>query len=423
MGPVASGERVLSTITASGRSLAGLEAAAPEEIGLSAAALDRMTQRFQEDVDRGLLPGVQLLVSRRGKLATFESLGHSDPTTGTAMAADTIFRIFSMTKPIVSVAAMMLFEEGRYAVSDPLAKYLPAFADVKVGVERGGRLELEPMQRPITVQDLLRHTSGFTYDFTGANAVQKLYAAARFHRRDRTNAEHAAALAELPLMYQPGTKWEYSRSTDILGHLVELWSGKSLGTFLQERIFAPLGMVDTGFFVPPEKLARVAQAFPRDPETGQLLQPLDASDAGGRLFDVAQPPKFESGGGGLMSTMADYTLFCRMLAGRGSLDGIRLIGRKTHAWMTADHLGKIDNNHALLAPNLGFGLGFCVQREPGGGPSPGSKGMYFWGGIAGTTFWVDPEEDLLAILMVQAPGQRTYVRGLFRALVYATLDD
>ncbi len=402
-------------------SIAGLPLAAPEEIGLSPKALDRMTARFRRDIDEKLLPGVQLLVARHGKLGYFQSLGLRDPASGAAMADDAIFRIFSMTKPIVSVAAMMLLEEGRFAISDPLAKYLPAFTDIKVGVETGGRLALVPVERPITVQDILRHTSGLTYDFTGTSAVQKLYADARLHRRDQTNAEQAAALAALPLMHQPGVTWEYSRSTDILGHLVELWSGRSLGAFLQERIFAPLGMVDTGFSVPTDKLGRVAQAFAKDPETGQSLMRLDPADPQGVLFDVGEKPKFESGGGGLLSTMADYVRFCQMLLDGGQLDGTRLLSRKIVAWMSADHLGKIDNDHPLLAPNLGFGLGFAVQRELGGGPTPGSKGMYFWGGLAGTTFWIDPEEDLLAVLMVQAPGQRNYVRTQFRATVYAAL--
>jgi CubicO group peptidase (beta-lactamase class C family) len=401
----------------------GLPAALPEEIGLSAAGLERITAIFRRDVERKLLPGAVLAIARHGKLGYLETLGVRDPATGVAMTADTIFRIYSMTKPIVSTACMMLLEEGRFAVADPLAKYLPAYAKPKVGVVADGKLELVPAKHDITIQDLLRHTAGFTYDFTGNSPIHKMYHEARLQRRDQTAAEHAADLAKLPLLHQPGVKWDYSRAVDVLGHLVELWSGQSLGTFLAERIFKPLGMVDTGFFVPKEKHARLAEPFRNDPETGEPIPPLVKGDPAGVLMEVRDPPKFESGGGGLVSTIDDYMRYCQMLANGGSFDGARILGRKTVEWMTADHLLKIDNSHFLLAPNLGFGLGFAVQRETGGGPTPGSTGMYFWGGLAGTTFWVDRQEGLTAALMVQAPGQRNYVRALFRDAVYAALAD
>jgi CubicO group peptidase (beta-lactamase class C family) len=365
------------------------------------------------EVERGRVPGAVALIARHGRLAYFESFGKRDPAGGAPMAKDSIFRIYSMTKPIVSVAAMMLWEEGRFLLSDPIGKFLPELADLKVAVVHGAEIEMVPAERPITIQDLLRHTSGLTYEFRGSGPVHKMYNAARIYSRDQSNADQVAALGKLPLLHQPGTHWEYGRSTDVIGRLIEVLSGLTLGEYLQRRIFAPLGMVDTAFHVPAHLHARLAEALAKDPDTGSGVQ----------LIKVRDAPKFESGGGGLISTAADYARFLQVLLNRGRLDGVRLLSRKTIELMTADHLGTITGASDLLLPGYGFGLGFAIRLQPGISHVPGSVGQYFWGGLAGTTFWVDPAEELFAILLIQAPGQRDYFRTLFRDLVYAAFDD
>jgi CubicO group peptidase (beta-lactamase class C family) len=386
---------------------------APEDIGLSSAGLNRLSSVMRGEIERKRMPGAVALIARRGQIGYFESFGQRDPASGAPMAKDSIFRIYSMTKPIVSVAAMMLWEEGRFLLSDPIAKYLPDLGRCQVAVIQGGEIEQVPAERPITIQDLLRHTSGLTYEFRGNGPIHKMYMAARIYSRDQSNAEQVAALGKMPLLNQPGTKWEYSRSTDVIGRLIEVLSGLSLGEFLQRRLLAPLGMVDTAFHVPAQHHARLAEAFAHDPDSGGTVQ----------LIKVRDPPKFESGGGGLVSTAADYALFLQMLLNRGRLDGVRFLSRKTIELMTADHLGPITGAPDLLLPGYGFGLGFAVRLQPGIAHVPGSVGQYFWGGLAGTTFWVDPAEQLFAILLIQAPGQRDYYRTLFRDLVYAAFDD
>jgi CubicO group peptidase (beta-lactamase class C family) len=390
-----------------------LPPAAPEEVGLSAARLDRLTEVLRGEIERGRLPGAVALVARRGQVAYFESLGARDPATGAPMHKDTIFRIYSMTKPIVSVAAMMLWEEGQFLLNDPLAKHLPEFGRPKVAMVRDGKVELVPAERDITIQDLMRHTSGLTYEFRGNAPVQKMYMEAKVFRRNQTNADQAATLAQLPLMYQPGTRWEYSRSTDVLGRLIEVLSGLSLGDFLAQRILQPLGMTDTAFSVPAQHHHRLAEPFARDPET----------DAAVQLVEVREPPRFESGGGGMVSTAHNYARFLQMLLSGGTLDGHRLLSRKTVEYMTADHLGPITGTPDLLIPGYGFGLGFAVRLHAGIAQVPGSVGQYYWGGLAGTTFWVDPQEKLFALMLIQAPGQREYYRVLFRDLVYAAFAD
>ena len=387
--------------------------AAPEEVGLSRGRLQRLSDVLRGDIDRGFVPGAVALVARRGKVAHFEALGARDPAGGAPMHRDSLFRIYSMTKPIVSVAAMILWEEGRFLLGDPVAKYLPDFAGLEVAVERDGKIERVPAERDITLQDLLRHTSGLTYEFRGNAPVQKMYMDAKIFRRNQTNAEQAATLARLPLMYQPGTRWEYSRSTDVLGRVIEVMTGETLGEVLAERILKPLGMADTDFFVPAAKHQRLAEAFAKDPETGLGVQ----------LLEVREKPSFESGGGGLVSTAMDYARFLQMMLNGGTLDGSRLLSRKTVEYMTADHLGGMPGTPDLLIPGYGFGLGFAVRLQPGLAQVPGSTGQYYWGGLAGTTFWVDPAEQLFAVLLIQGPGQREYFRVLFRDLVYAAFAD
>ena len=284
-----------------------------------AVRLQRMSDAFKRDIDKGTMPGVTVMVARSGQIGWFDALGRQNPAAAAPMAHNTLFRIFSMTKPIVSVGIMMLLEDGHFLLNDPVAKYIPEFADQKVGVENNGKLDLVPLRRPITIQDLLRHTSGITYDHTGNSLVQQLYQQSRLRSRKITNAEHAALVASLPLICQPGAEWNYSRSTDILGRLIEVVSGKALGAFLTERILAPLQMAETAFHTGEENAGRLAEPFPTDPWNGEKVQ----------LFNMLEKPVMESGGGGLVSTTMDYARFCQMLLNGGTLDGVRIIGRKT----------------------------------------------------------------------------------------------
>ena len=390
-----------------------LPPAAPEEIGLSAARLARLGAVMRSEIDRGRVPGAVALVARRGRIGYFESFGKRDPVGGSPMARDSIFRIYSMTKPITSVAAMMLWEQGRFMLNDPVGKYLPELTDLKVAVTEGGQLQLVPAACPMTIQDLLRHTSGLTYEFRGVGAVQKMYTVAKLASRSQTSAGQVASLGKLPLMHQPGTRWEYSRSTDVLGRLVEVLADTTLGEYFERHILGPLGMTDTAFHIPSQAHDRLAEAFAKDPETG----------AGVQLLEVRNPPSFESGGGGLVSTASDYACFLQMMLNNGEFAGVRFLSRKTVEYMTADHLGAITGAPDLLLPGYGFGLGFAVRLHAGIAQTPGSVGQYFWGGLAGTTFWVDPKEQLFAIMLIQAPGQREYYRMLFRDMVYAAIAD
>jgi CubicO group peptidase (beta-lactamase class C family) len=390
-----------------------LPQAKPESLGLSPVRLQRMSDAFRRDIDKGIAPGMTMMVARRGQIGWFDALGRQNPASTTPMAHDTIFRIFSMTKPIVSVGIMMLLEEGHLLLNDPVAKYIPEFSDQKVGVEHNGRLELVPLKRPITIHDLLRHTSGIAYEHTGTGLVQQLYEQSRLRSRKISNAEHAALVASLPLICQPGTEWNYSRSTDILGRIIEVVSGKSLGAFLTERILAPLQMTETAFHTGPENAHRLAEPFPTDPWTGETVQ----------LFNMLETPVMESGGGGLVSTMMDYARLCQMLLNGGVLDGNRIIGRKTLQLMASNHLDPSVKLESHLVPaGHSFGLGFAVRMVEGMAPFAGSVGQFFWSGIAGTFFWIDPKEELFAIFMSQCPGQREYFRSLVRSLVYATVE-
>jgi CubicO group peptidase (beta-lactamase class C family) len=391
----------------------------PQNLGLCPDRMQRMLSVLQSEIDRGRLPGAVLMLSKRGETALFESLGQQDPQLGTPMTKDSIFRIYSMTKPIVSVAVMMLVEQGKLLLGDPVAKHLPEYKNHQV---MAADQTLAAPKRPATVQDLLRHTAGLTYEFMGLSAVQRQYAKAKISSRGRTNTEFSEALAEIPLMYEPGSVWAYSRATDVLGRLVEAVSGETLGAFLKAHIFDPLGMVDTGFLVHERDHHRIAEPFALDPDGGVPLA----------VIDPRQVPAMESGGGGLMSTAADYAQFLRLMQGRGAIthaDGssVRLLSSATVDYMTSDHLGDIPVSAAdrenLLPAGHGFGLGFAVRTHAGIVNTPGSVGQYFWGGIAGTTFFVDPAQDLFAILMIQAPNQRDYFRPLFRNLSYACLVD
>jgi CubicO group peptidase (beta-lactamase class C family) len=390
-----------------------LPEAKPQSIGLSASRLQTMSDAFKREIDKGTIPGVTVLVARHGKIGWFDAIGRQSPAVDTPMAQDTIFRIFSMTKPIVSTAIMALMEDGHFLLSDPVAKYIPEFAEQKVGIENNGKLDLVPVERPMTIQDLLRHTSGITYDHTGNSLVQQLYQQSRVRSRKITNAEHASIVASLPLVAQPGAEWNYSRSTDILGRIIEIVSGQTLGAFLTERILAPLEMTETGFHTGEENAGRLAEPFPTDPWTGEKVE----------LFNMLEKPVMESGGGGLVSTAMDYARFCQMLLNGGTLEGTRIVGRKTLELMASDHVGPhVKRQGTILPVGHGFGLGFAVRTQAGIAPFPGSVGQFFWSGVAGTFFWIDPREDMFAVLMAQGPGQREYLRTLVRDLVYAAVE-
>jgi CubicO group peptidase (beta-lactamase class C family) len=387
-----------------------------KDLGFCPQRVRHLVETLQAEVAKARLPGAVALIARHGQVLLHQNVGQQDPAHGVPMELDSIFRIYSMTKPIVSVAVMQLMERGQLLLSDPVAKYLPEFADIQISALVDGQtVQQRPKTEP-TVQDLLRHTAGQTYESLGSEPIQRQYAQARLASRTRSNREFSKALAALPLMFEPGTVWEYSRATDLLGALVEVVSGQTLGTFLQDNILGPLRMVDTSFVVPPDKHHRIAEPFAIDPDGG--IAP--------RLIDLRKSAAMEAGGAGLASTSADYARFLQCLLSGGTLDGQRILSTATVRYMTADHLGQIGVHRAgrsgeLLPPGHGFGLGFAVRLEEGVAAQAGSKGLYFWGGIAGTTFFVDPAKDFFALMMLQAPNQRDYYRPLFRNLVYAAL--
>jgi len=394
-----------------------LPSARPEQVGLSPERLGAVVATLRADAEKGQIPGAVLVVARHGKVALFETVGVLDPQTKAPMTKDAIFRIYSMTKPITSVAVMMLVEEGRIALGDPVAKYLPQIAGMKVGVEQPGTdgkpaLELVAPRRPMTVQDLLRHTSGLTYGVFGTGLVKKQYLEAKLFDYG-SNAEFVDRLAKLPLANQPGTTWDYSHSTDVLGRIVEVVANKSLYEFQKERILDPLGMKETTYYVgDPSKHARVAEPFPNDRTIG-----IDAE-----FFDPRVVQKWESGGGGLVGTVMDYARFCQMLLNGGTLDGKRLLGPKTLAYMGADHLdASIAPGTYLPGPGFGFGLGFAVRRDAGVASMQGSVGELNWGGAGGTYFWVDPKEDMFVVLAMQSPKHRAYYRPLLKNMVYGAV--
>jgi len=388
-----------------------LPQAPPESVGLDPTRLKRLTAFMARQVEEKKAPGVSMLIARNGKIGYRATIGALKPS-GPPMRDDAIFRIYSMTKPIVSVATMTLVEEGRLLLAEPVAKYLPAFASMTVGVERNGAFERVPAVRPITILDLMRHTSGFTYGFLGTSRVHRLTHEAYVLSQSRSMDEHLADLARLPLLRQPGEVWEYGHSTDVLGRLVEIVAGVSLGRLLQERIFAPLGMVDTAFYTPVDKLDRRAEAFPSGFGERDHVDPVDSTE----------PPLCEFGGTGLVSTIDDYARFCAMLLGGGTLGGERLLSPRAFASMTSDQLGEaIIGRSPLLEPGHGFGLGFAV-RHGLRGAAFGGVGEFRWGGWAGTGFWVSPRDQMFAIFMVQAPEYIFYLREIFRNLAYAAID-
>jgi CubicO group peptidase (beta-lactamase class C family) len=386
---------------------AELPSAKSEAVGLSSQRLERIAQVLGAKVDAGEIPGYVALVARHGKVAYFEAYGLQDPNSKTPMSRDSIFRVYSMTKPITSAAAMLLVEEGRIKLSDPISMYLPEFANVQVATNAAtakdaAAIETKPATKPIRVVDLLLHTSGLSYGFfkavPGGSAIEQMYLDGGENDLNITNAELVTRLSKLPLKYEPGTTWWYSRSTDVLGRLIEVVSGMTLGEFFQKRILAPLDMKDTAFQIASGKTSRLAQPFDSD-RKGLILQ----------YTDPTQPVKFEAGGQGLTATVRDYARFLHMMLNRGALDGNRILGAKTVELMTMDHVGQAVDHGAFFLPGQshGFGLGFAVRtpgpRAPAGlNPMDGSVGEYYWAGYAGTFFWVDPKEELVAVYMMQS---------------------
>jgi CubicO group peptidase (beta-lactamase class C family) len=391
----------------------------PEEVGLSSARLNRITDRLQEDVDNGKLIGAVALIARKGKIAYFQTFGYQDKIAGKLMRKDSIFRLYSMSKPVTSVALMMLYEEGRIDLFEPLEKYLPEFKDQKVAVIGKGAdgkptiVKTVPVKRKTTIQDVFRHTGGLTYGFTG-HPVDKLYRDKGVSGSNQTLAEFSAKLGPLPLMWEPGTLWHYSYSHDIQARLVEVISGMPFDKFLEERIYKPLGMKDTGHYVKEVNLGRFTKfAQVKDKKTGKMVaHPLDKA--------FSKPPKLLSGGGGLVSTASDYLRFATMLLNGGEFNGVRLLSPKTIAFMASDHLGSIPQNdlYHSLGTGYGYGLGVGVRTAPGMATQAGSVGDYYWGGYAGTYFWIDPKEEMVAMMLFQDPANRMHYRRMSRSLVY-----
>lgn len=383
--------------------------------------LAKVSDYIRNEIATGKVPGAILLLQQHGKPVYYENFGVRDVTTEISMSADTIFRLYSMSKPITSVLAMMLVEEGKLAINDPVSKYIPAFAGLKVGVEKKAEddkvsLELEPLSRPVTIEDLMRHTAGIPYGYYGGGLVNKLYAdAGLFHNRDLTNAELVAKITALPLAEQPGTIWDYGHSTDVLGRIIEVISGKSLLQFAKERLLDPLGMKDTAFYVAdPAKWPRIAEPMPED----RAISPMT------RVRDIRKPLRWESGGGGLVGTIGDYARFSQMLLNGGSYEGRRYLKPETIALMASDHVGPATHierdKNFYPGESSGYGLGFAVRTSvPKGTSWP--LGEYRWDGVGGTFFFIDPEDDLFGIFMVQTPSQRGRIQLALKTLIYQAM--
>jgi CubicO group peptidase (beta-lactamase class C family) len=402
---------------------------APEQIGFSSARLARIGKVMQGYVDRVELAGMITVIVRRGQVAHLQCFGHMDLEAGLPMQADTLFRIYSMTKPVSSVAALMLYEYGLYELDDPVSRFIPAFAGLKVCARESDQgLVLTDAEREVTMRDLLTHTSGLIYgnpDGTPLEVVVWQATRGRYYKgrdphraRDElskhTLQEFVSGLVEAPLAHQPGSAWRYSVATDVMGYLVQQISGQPFDDYLQDKVFGPLGMVDTGFYVPPEKLDRLAAVY--GPPEGDGLQLVDAP----ATSRFARPVTFLSGGGGLVSTASDYVRFSRMLLNGGELEGVRLLGRKTVELMVANHLPP--DQHPFDDRGYGFGLGVRVRTSVAQARTLGSVGEYGWSGAADTEFWIDPAEDLIGIYLSQCMPSRLYpVRRQFKVLTYQAL--
>jgi len=401
-----------------------LPRAAPAAAGMSQERLARITTVLRADVDAGRLPGAVIAIARRGRLVWYDAVGFQDAQNRIPMQRDTIFPIASMTKPLTGVAILMLLEEGKLALTDPVERFLPELGNRQVAVltdavrAGAGPIATEPAQRSITIQDLMRHTSGITYGGRGGTAVHKLYPATSSTGALRQSpAEFLAQLQAAPLLYQPGTVWDYGLSTDVLGLVVEKISGQSLGAFLQQRLFRPLGMGDSGFVVPEAKRNRLAQPLAQDPLTGERQ----------RIPIGTAPLRFECGGGCATATAGDYLRFAQMLLDGGRLGNARILGRPTVQAMVSDHM-RVDIRNTFTDFDrtlVGYGFGLTVAvRQPGGAGLLGNAGLFTWGGAYGTNFWVDPQEQLVVVFMAATPGAtRQYYRRVINAMVYQAIEN
>ncbi|HSR08083.1 MAG TPA: serine hydrolase domain-containing protein [Bryobacteraceae bacterium] len=393
-----------------------LPIAKPEAVGLSSARLERLAQAIKQDVDHGRMPRAVVAIARKGKLAYYESFGFVDKAAGTPMPKDAIFALASMTKPMVAVAALMLAEQGELLLNDPIGNYLPDLKDMKVAGPHG----IEAAHRQPTLQDMLRHTAGVSYGNRGDTPLHKLYEAKLKSAANQSGAEFLQELGKLPLHYQPGTQWEYSHGLDVTGLAVEAVTKKRLGEFLQERLFEPLGMVDTGFVVPASKQARIAKPLPVDPDTGRPT-----------AFRLPVTPwQYDCGGGCASGTALDYVRFAQMLLNRGTFEGNRLLSRKTVEYMTSNQLGPnvdVSRLHEFPVEHMdgfGFGLGVAVRIQPGVAGVPGTPGEFMWSGAQGTMFWVDPKEEMVVVFLANTPGPaRRHYRELVKTLVEQAIAD
>lgn len=408
---------------------ADLPVATARSQGLSAERLSRIRDVMQKEIAANRMPGAVVLVARKGAIVYADAIGWQDKDAGKTMQRDAIFRAYSMTKPLVSVAAMMLVEEGRLQLTDPVSKFFPQLANLQVlSNPADPNSAREPAKRQVTVQDLLRHTSGLTYgEFTRFAGVKAAYTEAGLFSADvpmaalaLTPAEQIDAFAKAPLVWQPGTTFDYSLSTDLLGRVLEQVSGQTLAALLEEKLIRPLGMKDTQFVVPAVKAARIAEPLKIDPSTGGPMM---------AVLDITRPTGNQSGGAGISTTADDYLRFCQMLLNGGTLDGRRYLSRATVALMTSDHLGPkvatpVQPGEVLMGvQGYTFGLGFMVRQQQGIAGVHGSEGDYAWGGVGGTFFWVDPKEQLVAVMMAQTPGAiRQVYRRMIKTMVYQALE-
>jgi len=406
---------------------------APEQVGLSAARLDRVGKWMHRWVDSGRLAGMVTVVMRRGELAFAETAGKADLERNRPMRPDSIFRIYSMTKPLTSTAIMMLYEEGRFQLDDPISKFIPGFANPRVyaGGSRG-KIDSVPAEREINFRDLLTHTSGLTYGFMESNPVDALYRAkdgVDFQTADTSLKQVVQKLATFPLIAQPGKAWNYSVATDVLGYLVEVISGQPFQVYLKDKVLNPLGMVDTDFHVPADKHERFAANYQAGPSNANGAGKLELIDDPGKSRYL-NPRKVNSGGGGLVSTASDYLRFCKFMLNKGELDGVRLLGRKTVELMTMNHLkgDMADMGMPRFSEStyygIGFGLGFSVMIDPAKAHILGTPGEYAWGGAASTAFWCDPQEDMAVVMLTQLMPSSTYpIRRELRVLTYQAIVD
>jgi CubicO group peptidase (beta-lactamase class C family) len=399
-----------------------LPRAKPEEAGMSSARLGEIAKTLNADIARGRIPGAVVAIARRGKLVYFEAFGYRDKAAGVPMTTDTIFNIASMTKPMTAVAALQFYEQGRLLMDDPVAKYFPKFADMKVAVldAKGESIVATvPAARKITIQDLYRHTSGLIYGARGSTAVHKLYPAGSGPAAGAlSSAEFLDKLAAQPLLHQPGAVWDYGFGLDVLGLVVEQLSEQTLGGYLRDNVLEPLGMTDTHFLIPADKAQRYAKALPDDPDTGQPQS----------LMALTQPRKFECGGGCAASTAGDYLRFALMLMNKGQYRDARVLARKTVDYMLSNQLGSevrnLIGNADPTRADYGFGLGLAVRTTAGIARIMGSVGDFSWPGASGTNWWADPEEELAVVFMAHSPGSiRWHYRQVINALVYQAIAD